>query len=491
MSDNAFLLILLTLITSGWFVALIFRTKFKRKQIELESLRNSVEHLWQYEEVHNASEYAETLKQKAAQVLQDAEDQKRQVLKESRAQSKEARDKAEHNIAEAHQQALVIIADARRQAEEVAGNALKAVEDAKLYEQTATAMRNIIEGYHDDYIIPNASLLDDLADDFSHKDAGEKLKQARKHSRDMAKNGRAGDCDYVERVRREYAIHFAVDAFNGKVDSILSKVKHDNYGKLRQAILDAFSVVNHNGKPFRNARITDLYLQARLDELKWAVAAMELRQIEQEEQRAIREQMREEEKARREMEKAIKQAEKEERMLAKAMEEARKQLEAANDEQRAEFQLRLAELEQQLEEAESRGQRALSMAQQTKRGHVYVISNIGSFGENVFKIGMTRRLEPLDRIKELGDASVPFSFDVHAMIYSDDAPALERELHQQFAEHQVNRVNPRKEFFNVPLAQVRSAIESADIEAHWTMAAEALEYRESKALAKRQLEAVS
>ena len=92
-------------------------------------------------------------------------------------------------------QACHIIDDARRQAEETADNALKAVEDAKLYEQTAKAMRNIIEGYHDDYIVPNTSLLDDLAEDFSHKDAGEKLKQARKHSRDMAKNGRAGDCD--------------------------------------------------------------------------------------------------------------------------------------------------------------------------------------------------------------------------------------------------------------------------------------------------------
>ncbi len=125
------------------------------------------------------------------------------------------------------------------------------------------------------------------------------------------------------------------------------------------------------------------------------------------------------------------------------------------------------------------------MAQQTKRGHVYIISNIGSFGENVFKIGMTRRLEPLDRVRELGDASVPFSFDVHAMIYSEDAPALERELHRQFTEYQVNQINPRKEFFKVPLAKVREAIEEEDVEVHWTMAAEAWEYRESEALAAR------
>ncbi|WP_445005156.1 DUF4041 domain-containing protein [Halomonas mongoliensis] len=507
------LLVLAGLILSGWVTAVVFMKKANRHQQDVERIRRSVEHLWQYESVHDASEHAKALvhqaeeaalqtsrdsertlalaKQAADEMVAEAEQEKQRILSEGRAQGKEAREKAEAVVARADEQARQIINDARRQAEETAGNALKAVEDAKLYEQTAKAMRNIIEGYHDDYIVPNTSLLDDLAEDFSHKDAGEKLAQARKHSRDMAKNGRAGDCDYVEKVRRESAIHFAVDAFNGKVDSILSKVKHDNYGKLRQAIHDAFALVNHNGKPFKDARITDLYLQARLEELKWAVATMELRRIEQEEQREIREQMREEEKARRDIEKALKQAEKEERLLAKAMEEARKQLESANDEERAQYQARLAELEQQLEEAESRGQRALSMAQQTKRGHVYIISNIGSFGENVFKIGMTRRLEPLDRVKELGDASVPFSFDVHAMIYSDDAPTLERELHRQFAEHQVNRLNPRKEFFHVPLTEVREAIEEEGHEVHWTMAAEAWEFRESKALAKRDLQAVS
>lgn len=234
-----------------------------------------------------------------------------------------------------------------------------------------------------------------------------------------------------------------------------------------------------------------MYLQARLDELKWAVATMELKRIEQEEQREIREQMREEEKARRDIEKALKQAEKEEKMLAKAMAEARKQLASANEAEREGYEARLAELELQLQESESRGQRAISMAQQTRRGHVYVISNIGSFGESIFKIGMTRRLEPLDRVKELGDASVPFSFDVHAMIYSEDAPSLERELHRRFADRQVNRLNARKEFFQVPLSEVREVVDSQQAEVHWTMAAEAWEYRESLALAGKQLQAVS
>ena len=127
------------------------------------------------------------------------------------------------------------------------------------------------------------------------------------------------------------------------------------------------------------------------------------------------------------------------------------------------------------------------MAQQTKRGHVYVISNIGSFGEEVFKIGLTRRLEPLDRVKELGDASVPFSFDVHAMIFSEDAPKLEKELHSLFNNRQVNKVNPRKEFFKVPVVEIKKEIEKLGLETHWTMRSEALEYRESLQLEKKAL----
>ncbi len=122
------------------------------------------------------------------------------------------------------------------------------------------------------------------------------------------------------------------------------------------------------------------------------------------------------------------------------------------------------------------------MAQQTKAGHVYVISNMGSFGEQVFKIGMTRRLDPLDRVRELSDASVPFPFDVHAMIWTDDAPALENVLHKNFVTAQVNKVNPRKEFFRVPLADLKNVVESTGVKALWTLTAEAAQYRETRAI---------
>ena len=125
------------------------------------------------------------------------------------------------------------------------------------------------------------------------------------------------------------------------------------------------------------------------------------------------------------------------------------------------------------------------MAQQTKKGNVYIISNIGSFGENVYKIGMTRRIDPYERVRELGDASVPFPFDVHAIISSDDAPALESVLHKEFSLNQVNKVNPRKEFFRVPLKSIRETVEKMGLDVSWTLMAAATEYRETLVIEKK------
>lgn len=417
----------------------------------------------------------------AAKIITDsASETKREILKS-------AQEKAETLEQSARKEHDHLINYAKEQAEAVAGNAIEARDNAEQYTSVATAMKNAISGYHDDYLIPNHTLLDELAEEYSHKEAGTELKAVRSRIKTMIKEQRAAECDYAERVRRETAIHFVIDAFNGKVDSVLAKAKHDNYGKLKQEIIDAFAQVNFHGTPFKNARIEQAYLDTRLDELKWAVTVRELQLQEREEQRAIREEMREEEKVRKEIEKAMKETQKEERMLQKAMEKARAELATATDEQRSQFEAQILDLEAKLKEAENKEQRALSMAQQTRRGHVYVISNVGSFGEHTYKVGMTRRLEPMDRVKELGDASVPFKFDVHAIIAADDAPTLENELHKQFEHARVNKVNYRKEFFSLSLAEIRQVVERhAGTDIHWTMRAEAEEYRESQSLAKRE-----
>lgn len=435
---------------------------------ELESLKK-------YEEITDVEAEVEKLKGDAKQEIKS-------LKEKSSDQRNAAIKKIEDMLQFATQQHDEILFQATQQAEEIAGDALDAKNNAKVYEKAVIAMKNSIDGYGDEYLIPNHSLLDELAEEFSHKEGGKKLKEARNYTKTLIKSDLAADCDYVEYRRRVNAIHFILDAFNGKVDTALAKVKHDNFGKLSQEIKDGFNLVNITGKVFRNAHITTTFLEARIDELKWAVTTNEIKLKEREEQRQIKEAMREEERARREYERVIKEAQKEEKMLQKAMTEARKHLEDANEEQRQKYEDQLKGLEKKLSQAEMKNERALSMAQQTRQGHVYVISNIGSFGEEIFKIGMTRRLEPLDRVKELGDASVPFGFDVHAMIHSEDAPSLEKELHHKFKLNQVNKVNSRKEFFNVRLIEIHETVEEMGISAHWTLAAEALEYRESNVI---------
>lgn len=454
-------------------------SRVDRQGQENTALQNRVDALSKYQTIIDAEAHARELNAQAESVFAQSKIAAAVELHEAKRMAKEELITSEMEMVSARATASRIVEAANKRAEEIAGDAYSAMNRAKEFADTAKAMKNIIEGYGDAYIVPTYNLLDDLAEEFSFTEAGQKLKAAREMSRWMVKAGRAATCDYAEANRRDTAIRFVIDAFNGKVDSILSRNKADNHGKLEQEIRDAFALVNHNGTAFRNARITDEYLTSRLEELKWAATTRVLKEQDREEQRQLREQIREEEKARREFERAMKDAAKEEDTIKKAMDKVLQQAANANDAQRVEFEAKLRELELKLQAAEEKNQRALSMAQQTRTGHVYVISNVGSFGEEVFKIGMTRRLEPKDRIRELGDASVPFEFDVHAMIFSDDAPSLEKTLHRHFLRRQMNKVNPRKEFFRLGISEIRAELESLGVETLWTMAAEAHEYRET------------
>ena len=425
-------------------------------------------------------EHIETLR-----VLDDEVTRLTERASSLRATEREYQTKINEHIKSANLRASEIIKEAQGRAEQIAGDAVEVARDYRRYEQAIKAMKNIIEGYGNKYIIPGQSLIDELAEVYGHTEAGKELKRARARVRKMTEDGLAASCDYSEPSRRATAIQFVLDAFNGKVDTILSCVRRDNYGSLKQRILDAYTIVNLHGQAFRNACIRDEYLSARLDELKWASAAQEVRAQAQEEQKRIKERMRDEERARREYQKAIKETKREEVSLRKAMEEAQQKLLSATAAQKAAYEEKLRDLEEKLRIAEEKNQRALSMAQQTKSGYVYIISNIGSFGEHVFKIGMTRRLEPLDRVKELGDASVPFNFDVHALIQSDDAPTLENQLHKRFVLDRVNKVNHRREFFRTDLSAVKSEIEKLGLDCQWTLLAEARQYYETLAIEKK------
>ncbi|MVN78111.1 DUF4041 domain-containing protein [Hymenobacter sp. HMF4947] len=270
-------------------------------------------------------------------------------------------------------------------------------------------------------------------------------------------------------------------AFNGECDAAISKVKFNNVLVMETRIRKSYEAINKISKS-QYSSIAESYLDLRLRELYLVHEVQEKLQTEKETQRQIREQMREEEQALRELEKAKMDAEKEERRFAEALRKAQQDVQKATGEAQQRLLAQIEALEQQLTQAQQLKQRAISQAQLTRSGHVYVISNIGSFGEDVYKIGMTRRLDPMDRVKELGDASVPFQFDVHAIIYCDDAPKLENTLHRIFHDRRVNRINERKEFFHVSLTEIAEAVLSNHGAIEFLHEAEAQDYRKTLAM---------
>ena len=283
-------------------------------------------------------------------------------------------------------------------------------------------------------------------------------------------------------VKREKQL--MLRAFNGETDSFIANVDWNNIKKMEERLNKSFEAINKVYKD-QGISISEIYKEYKTWELQLTYEYKKKLQEEKEEQRAIREQMREEERAERELEAARIKAEKEEIMYIKALEKARKEIGTAVGKKQEELLQRIAELEAGLMGVETLKQKAISMAQQTKMGYVYVISNIGAFGDDIYKIGMTRRLEPTERVKELGDASVPFPFDIHAMIFSENAPELESKLHNVFANERVNMTNYKREFFNVSLDRIEEEAKKLGAKVEFTKLAEAEEYRKSQILKKQ------
>lgn len=257
------------------------------------------------------------------------------------------------------------------------------------------------------------------------------------------------------------------------IDSALNQ---NNYATCKQRLSDAIARCRDLGLSVSDAEETRLFTELKAEYELILRAA-----LEREEQARIRAQIREEQKREREVQRAIDQAAREKAMVEAALQQA---LAAAHGQHSAEVE----QLQARLAEAEAKSMRAISQAQLTKSGNVYVITNIGSFGEGVFKIGMTRRLEPQDRIDELGDASVPFPFDVHLMIATDNAPLLENALHRAFHKRRINKVNLRKEFFRVTLEEIIEIVKEHHGEVAYRADAEALQYRNSLKMTDEDLE---
>ena len=286
------------------------------------------------------------------------------------------------------------------------------------------------------------------------------LDAIRKNMKDIGQdyNGEPNFCTYLTKTKKPYITdaarerHFA-DYFNEKCNEIAKKSLRVGLDKsLEQVLILSDYMLDDLGIKMSRRYIA---LKLREVEIRYHIARLkeEERQKEQEER-----------KAQRDYEHALKNASKQEEKARLQLEKQREALEkAASEQEKIKLQEKVTTLEQKLQEALTMKERALSMAQQTRVGYVYVISNTRSFGEDVYKIGMTRRLEPMDRVRELSDASVPFAFDVHYMIYTDDAPKLESQLHQRFTDSRINADNYRKEFFRVPLTEITEVLNEIGI----------------------------
>ncbi len=246
-------------------------------------------------------------------------------------------------------------------------------------------------------------------------------------------------------------------AFNGECDATIDNVTFSNIDAIEARITKCYQDLNDLCQ-IVGIGISQAYLNAKIEELHVCYEYQMKLKDEREEQRKIREQMREQARLMKEIEDARKKIEKEETHFNQVIAELRVRMEAAAASEREQYQAKLREYEAQLACVQRDKAEVAYREQSTRAGYVYIISNIGSFGENTYKIGVTRRLDPQERVDELGDASVPFDFDVHAMIFSDDAPLLESALHDHFADRCINKVNPRKEFFRVNLGEIEEVV---------------------------------
>jgi len=271
-------------------------------------------------------------------------------------------------------------------------------------------------------------------------------------------------------------------AFNSECDETVDRVKHSNYEVSKKRIQKSYDDIRVLGIVM-NIQLSPKYLKLKLDELDLAFEFQVKKQEEKEELRRLKEEERDKRKAMEEIEAAKKRLEKEQAHFEQEISHVRARLKNATGEEASKLAEKLAGLEEKSEAIDAKFKDLDYREANNKAGYVYIISNIGAFGEDVYKIGMTRRLEPHERIDELGDASVPFWFDVHAMIFADDAPKLENALHRAFEKKRLNMVNARREFFNVTIEEIEEVIKANfDKTVELTYVPEADQYRESQIL---------
>lgn len=272
---------------------------------------------------------------------------------------------------------------------------------------------------------------------------------------ELTVNGKKSEANKL--LNRE--IKLRIRCFDNEIKAAIATVDWHNINRLIDRVKATFNDINDKGKTIQT-QLQMQYREIKIKELKLTYEVQQLKndikETEREEAKIEREAIREEAKIQAALEKAKREREIMETLIAKELEK----IADATEEQKA----LLLVHQEELEALKTREQRAMSLAQLTRAGYVYIISNPLSFGDDIIKIGMTRRANPLDRVSELGDASVPDTFNIHGMFYCEDAPNLESTLHKKFEKERVNRVNMRKEFFKMAPKKVIESIKEVDID---------------------------
>lgn len=365
---------------------------------------------------------------------------------------------------------------------------LKEVEIQKLDKQKEVLEEDVVE-LKETKLLQDFGLYEPMYDFAYSSQYQERLCACREEQKHMVKVGEAAVCNTNWTVNGSLGagkkmtnnnITSALLVFNTECENAVNRVKFNNYDSMKKRVERIYKKIN-SLNAVNDIKISADYLDLKMQELALAYEYSRKKQEEKERAREQREIERENLKVQREIEAERKRIEKEKIHYQNIMARLMEQMEQEKSETRKQFirekidaaRGELAELDKALKDVDYR-------AANERAGYVYVISNIGAFGEGVYKIGMTRRLEPKDRIDELGGASVPFRFDIHAMIFSDDAPKLETALHNAFADRRVNMVNGRKEFFRVPLEEIERVVtENYDRTVDFKYLADAEQYRES------------
>lgn len=492
-------------------IDLYTKTAQKNAESSLAKARSEAEQIMRSarEERQKMEIRIDSLRAEAESILVNAQEEAKRITSSAREESR----KMETGIQSLREESESILVVARSAAEQIVASARQKrhdieVEIQSLKEEVETTQRDL------EFIIEQMRLKEDDAillevgyykpvygfEDLSkYQQAIEKIKGDQKAMlRIGGETGETTAAAYGKKTityngskvqgtkRIKKVLQLMLRAFNGECDTFIARVSFRNAVTMQKRMRSAFDQINKIAETW-HCELSPKYLENRLEELNLVYEYAELQEKIKEEQAWIRQQEREEEKARREAERRERDAARRVVSVEEAVRDVRQAMEAAAESEKAAFRERIQELEHELAGALEEKKRAKSLAEQTRFGCVYIFSNIGSFGENIFKIGMTRREDPEERRRELGDASVPFPFDCHAYIWTEDAPSLERGLHKHFDARRLNLENQRKEFFRITIDEIQSEVErlrqelGITAEIRWTLLAEAKDFRLSEA----------